>query len=34
MNGMMDMGKMAVGGMVMVGTIGAIGSIIRPPGSP
>ena len=34
MSGMMDTGKMAVGGMVMVGTIGAIGSIIKPPGSP
>ena len=33
MTGMMDMGKMAVGGMVMVGTLGVVGSIIRPPGS-
>jgi hypothetical protein len=28
MRGMMDMGKMAVGGAVVIGTIGAVGSII------
>ena len=29
MRGMMDMGKMAVGGAVVVGTIGAVGSILK-----
>ena len=29
MSGMMDMGKMAVGGAIVVGTIGAVGSILK-----